>query len=84
MYSSRVVSIIAFAVTIFFIYGGNAPDFAIGISLGIAAASGWLSAALADERMSKLECRIDIMEERVKEMQEELIKERLKWKQGMT
>lgn len=78
MYSSRVVSVIVFAVTIFFIYVGNAPDFAIGISLGIAVASGWLSAALADERMSKLECEMEIMEERVKEMQEEQTKEMLK------
>lgn len=81
MYSSRVVSVIAFAVTILFVYGGNAPEWAIGISLGIAASSGWLSATLADERMSKLECRMDMMEERVKEMQEEQIKELLKWKQ---
>lgn len=80
MYLSRVVSVIAFAVTILFIHGENAPDFAIGISLGIAAVSGWLSAALADERMSKLECRMDMMEERVNEMQEEVIKEMLKWK----
>lgn len=81
MYYSRVISVIAFAITILFIHGGNAPDFAIGISLGIAAASGWLSAALADERMSKLECRMDMMKEAVKEMQDELIKEMLKWKQ---
>ena len=81
MYSSCVISVIAFAITILFIYGGNVPDFAIGISLGIAAASGWLSAALADERMSKLECRMDILEERMKETQDELLKEMLKWKQ---
>lgn len=81
MYSSRVISVIAFAITILFIHGGNAPDFAIGISLGIAAASGWLSAALADERMSKLDCGMDIMEERMKETQDELLKEMLKWKQ---
>lgn len=74
MYSSRVISVIAFAITILFIHGGNAPDFAIGISLGIAAASGWLSTGLADERMNKLECRIDMMEERMKELQDELIK----------
>lgn len=80
MYSSRVISVIAFAITILFIHGENAPDFAIGISLGIAAASGWLSAALADERMSKIECRIDMMEERMKELQDELIKGMLKWK----
>lgn len=84
MYSSRVISVIAFAITILFIHGGNAPDFAIGISLGIAAASGWLSAALADERMSKLECRMDMMEERMTEMQDEVMKEMLKWKQRMT
>ena len=81
MYSSSVISVIAFAITILFIHGGTAPDFAIGISLGIAAASGWLSAALADDRMSKIECRMDMMEEAVKEMQDELIKEMLKWKQ---
>lgn len=81
MYSSRVISVIAFAITILFIHGGKAPDFAIGISLGIAAASGWLSAALADERMSKLECRMDMTEEAVKEMQDKLIKKMLKWKQ---
>lgn len=81
MYSSRVISVISFAITILFIHGGNAPDFAIGISLGIAAASGWLSAALADDRMSKIECRMDMMKEAVKEMQDELINEMLKWKQ---
>lgn len=81
MYSSCVISVIAFAITILFIYGGNVPDFAIGISLGIAASSGWLSAILADDRMSKIECRMDMMEEAVKEMQDELIKEMLKWKQ---
>lgn len=80
MYLSRVVSVIAFAITIALVYGGKAPDLAIGISLGIAASSGWLSAILADERMSKLECRMDIMEERVKEMQDEQIKERLRHK----
>lgn len=78
MYLSCVISVIAFAITILFIHGGNAPDFAIGISLGIAAASGWLSESLADERMSKLECRMDMMEERMKEMLDELIKEMLK------
>jgi hypothetical protein len=81
MYSSCVISVIAFAITILFIHGGNAPDFAIGISLGIATSSGWLSAILADDRMSKIECRMDMMEEAVKEMQDELIKEMLKWKQ---
>ena len=80
MYSSRVISVIAFAITIALVYGGKAPDLAIGISLGIAASSGWLSATLADDRMSKIECRMDMMKEAVKEMQDELINEMLKWK----
>lgn len=72
MYLSSIISVIAYAVTIALIHGGNAPDLAIGISLGIAAAAGWSSAILADERMSKLECRIEMLEEKAKEMDENI------------
>lgn len=75
---SGIISVVAYAVTIGLMRCADAPSWAIGISLGIALLSGLRFVILADERMSELECRMDIMEDHVKEMQEEQIKEILK------
>lgn len=75
---SGIISVVAYAVTTGLMLCADAPRFSIGISLGIALLSGLRFVILADERMSKLECRMDIMEDHVKEIQEEQIKEILK------
>ena len=75
---SGIISVVAYAVTTGLMLCGDAPRFSIGISLGIALLSGLRFVILVDENMSELECRMDMMEERVKEMQEEQIKEILK------
>lgn len=75
---SGIISVVAYAVTTGLMLCADAPRFSIGISLGIALLSGLRFVILVDESMSKLECRMDMMEERVKEMQEEVIKEMLK------
>lgn len=75
---SGIISVVAHAVTIGLMLCADAPRFSIGISLGIALLSGLRFVILADESMSKLECRMDMMEERIKEMREEQIKEILK------
>lgn len=75
---SGIISVVAYAVTTGLMLCADAPRFSIGISLGIALLSGLRFVILVDESMSKLECRMDMMEERVKEMQEEQIKEILK------
>lgn len=80
MYLSGIISVVAYAVTIGLMLCADAPRWSIGISLGIALLSGLQFVILADERMSMLECRMDIMEDHVKEMQEEQIKEMLKHK----
>lgn len=68
---SGIISVVAYAVTIGLMLCADAPRWAIGIFLSIALLSGLRFVILVDERMSELECRMDIMEERVKEMQEE-------------
>lgn len=80
MYLSGIISVVVYAVTIGLMRCADAPNWAIGLSLGIALLSGLRFVMLVDELMSELECRMDIMEERVKEMQEEVIKEMLKRK----
>nr|DAG70139.1 MAG TPA: hypothetical protein [Caudoviricetes sp.] len=77
---SGIISVVTYAVTIGLMLCADAPRWSIGISLGIALLFGLRFVILADERMSELECRMDMMEERVKEMQEEQIKEMLKRK----
>lgn len=75
---SGIISVVAYAVTTGLMLCADAPRWSIGICLGIALLSGLRFVMLIDELMSELECRIYIMEERVKEMQEEVIKEMLK------
>lgn len=77
---SGIISVVAYAVSIGLMRCADAPNWAFGISLGIALLSGLRFVMLVDELMSELECRMDMMEERVKEMQEEVIKEMLKRK----
>lgn len=78
MYLSGIISVVAYAVTTGLMLCADAPRWLIGIFLGITLLSVLRFVILADERMSELECRMDILEERTKEIQGELIKEILK------
>lgn len=64
---SGIISVVAYAVTIGLMLCEDAPRWAIGISLGIALLSGLRFVILADNRMNELECRIEMLEEQIKE-----------------